>query len=243
MLMLLIPLLLLVLLLLPLLHLCIGLPSFFPMQHHIALHIHGIRYFGQTIIPTARTELNFILNNIIIFPTEITLPDESTNGGYDPAVKRDELDAHVGGDILDGEISADKGYGEGLLFLLLVLLWLPLYHISVILIIYWQLFLLLLLHIRRVNLRHLLTIVIWCNPSLLVLNITILRLLHLLVVRWHCDPSFLVFKRLLGALAILLRRTVLLLLLGDLLLLVLDNFLNYRQWLLAQLIAQALLLI
>ena len=106
--------------LLPFLNFLVWFPAFFSVENHVAIHVHGVWNFRKTVITTSRTKFYFILNNIELLPTEVTLPNESSDWRDNSTIKRNEFDTHVSGYVLDGEISTDQS--DGKLFLLLSLL-------------------------------------------------------------------------------------------------------------------------
>lgn len=212
-------LLLLELFLLPFLYFLIGFPTFFSVKNDVTIHVHWIWNLGKTVVSTAGAKFDFIFDNIKLFPTKITFPDESSDWGDDSTIKWDKFDSHVSGYVLDGKISTDQSDGKLFLLLSLLLIFLPFEYF----ILSW-LFSYFLLDISCVDFSHLFGVIIWGNPTLLIINVTVLLFFNFLYVLRNFNPSFLIIQWLfsLRILIILLFASLFL----DCLFFILNNFLN-----------------
>lgn len=220
-------LLLLELFLFPFLHFLVWCPAFFSVENYVAIHVHWVWNFRKTVVSASRTKFYFILNDIELFPTEVTFPNESSDWRYDSTIKWNEFYTHVCGYVLDGEIRTDQSNGElFLLFSLLSILLTFKYFI------FGRLFgWLFFLYVSSVNFGHFFSIIIWSNPALLIINITVLLFLSFLFVFRYFNPTFLVFQWFLS-LGIFISLLLAILFLNCLFF-ILNNFLNDRERLLS----------
>ncbi len=100
-------LLLLIFLIFPLLDFGIRLPPSFSVEDDVAFGVHRVWYFGKTIVSTTGTKFDFALGDVDLFETEVTFPDESSDGGNQSTIQCNQLNAHVSGYILDRIIRAN----------------------------------------------------------------------------------------------------------------------------------------
>ncbi len=184
------PLLFIVFLVLPFLNLIVWLPSPLSVEDDVAFSVHAVWYFGKTVVPASWTEFDLVLGHIDVLPTKVTFPNEPSDGRDDSAIKRDQLNSHVSGYVLDRKISTDQGDRE-LFRRSLLLLHLLSLNLGISSLLFFS------LQVRSVDLGHFLCIINRRNPSLLLIDIAVDLLLLFLLVWGYCDPAFFVIQGLL----------------------------------------------
>jgi len=150
-------------LLFPLLNLEIRFPSLFSVENNVSFGIHTVWNFRQTVVSTVRAKFYLVFINVILLPTKVTFPDESTNGWDFPGIKREKFYSHVSTYVLDGKICTNKSDLKLLLSLLIFD-----YYLAFLGFFY--------LKIWRINFCHLFIVIFWSYPSLFVFNIAVLLL-------------------------------------------------------------------